>query len=178
MWRKKSRDLCEQYAEEMDTQEAKINLAVCYNRLGDLSMHENELRTEKDFCKAKEYNEKYMELCKAVVKDIKIEKAMREMYVSYQKYGETLHHMGDVAAAKSYYEKGHAICKELVNRSESPERKADLAVSYYRLESMYPERGYQKKAINICEELCRIYPNVDLYRTYLQIFKGNNETNA
>lgn len=168
----KSRELCEQYAEEVDTPEAKLSLAVCYNRLGDLSMQENGLSTEKDFCKAKEYNEKYMELCEAVVKDQKMEKTMRELYISYQKYGETLHHMGDAEKAKSYYKRGHVICEELAKQSESPDRKADLAVSYYRLESVYPGRGYQKKAIEICEELCRRYPEVDLYRTYLHIFKG------
>lgn len=161
--------LGEVLAKEAGTIRSRRDLSICYNRLADVA------QVEGDAASAMKYAKYYVTACKEIAEAIDTVEARRDLYVSFQKYGDVLYAVGERAEARMYYENGHRLCETLWNETSSVEIYSDLAVSYYRLAliaSIFQKKKYLKQAIAMGEELCRHYPDVALYREYLNLFRN------
>lgn len=160
-------NLANMLVEEARTIDAKRDRAICYNRLADLAQEEDNLAV------AITYAKNFVEDCEEIAKEMDVLKTRRDLYISYQKYGEILQSVGRKDDARTYYQRGHQLCEDLLKETCSASVYADLAVSYYRLSQVVLplyRKMYLKKAIKIGRELCRNYPDIVLYREYLDIF--------
>ena len=153
--------------------EAKRDLSVSYNKLGDIA------KAEGNLSEAKRYYKLCLDIFEALVKETGTVKSKRDLSVSYNLLGDIAKAEGNLTEAKRYYTLCLEIAEALAKETGTVEAYDDLALSYYNIafcqtgffSKRRKKREHLKKALSIWERLSQACPNVYEYARRRDIVK-------
>jgi len=144
-----------------ENRNARRNVSIDYDRLGDLQMQLG------DTAQAQGYYEKALAVAEELVKlDPANTEFRRDVSVSYNRLGDLQMQLGDTAKAQECFEKSLAIREELVKLDPAKtEFRRDVSISYDNLGDLQMQLGdtakaleYHEKAFTVAEELVKLDP--------------------
>ena len=98
----------------------------------------------------------------------------QKISATYGCLGDVLGQAGKLSEAKNCYAKAVYTAEMHMGKNVAKDSMNNLAISYHKLSLLAPENrneGYQKRAIEIMEELCRKYPTDETYQKRLSVFR-------
>jgi tetratricopeptide (TPR) repeat protein len=148
----KSLQLRERLArQDPDSAQARRDLSVSYNQLGEVSMQLGDLKA------AREYLGKDLKLAEQLARqDPDNAQARRDLWISYTKLGRVSMQLGDLKAAREYFENDLKLAEQLARQDpDNAQAALDLVISFYeqgqvhRAAKQYPEAGaWLRKAVD------------------------------
>ena len=151
--------------EETGTIESRRDLAISYNRLGDIA------REQRKYEEALEYDENGLEIKLALTEETGTFESRRYLFVSYVRLGDIASEQRKYEEAREYYEKGLEFSLALVEETGTIESRRDLSVSYNRLGNIASEqrkleeaREYYEKGLEISLALTEETGTIDSRR--------------
>ncbi len=146
---------------ESEDSQAQRDLAISFNKLGDVSLQLGQVQTAKGY-----FQDSLAIGKKRADDDPKDSKAQRDLSVSFTKLGDVSLQLGQVPAAQGYYQDSLAIHKKLADADPKDiQAQRDLAISFnnlgdvsLRLGQSPAAQGYYQDSLAIGKKLADADP--------------------
>ena len=166
---------------ESEDSQAQRDLAISFNKLGDVSLQLGQVQTAKGY-----FQDSLAIGKKRADDDPKDSKAQRDLSVSFTKLGDVSLQLGQVPAAQGYYQDSLAIHKKLADADPKDiQAQRDLAISFnnlgdvsLRLGQTQAAQGYYQDSLAIFKKRADADPKDLTAQAALAVFHFKLATTA